>query len=89
MIDPDRPLLYCTREADVPAGTVIPPGVGRVRCAGCGAGLLATAASRRLVRDGAAQPCCDACLPGHRTLVPAMTAEQVGELSALADPGRN
>lgn len=88
MIDPAVPLLFCTRRKDVPAGAVVPPGVGTAYCAGCGAKVLVSTASARMVAARTAQPVCGPCLPKTGVLVPVMTAEQAAELVSFNDSHR-
>lgn len=71
--------LLCRRKNQLAAGTIVPPGVETLRCAGCDAKVLASPASARMVRRGEARPLCDRCVPPDVNLA-VMTAEQTAEL---------
>lgn len=85
---PDVPEVLCARRRDVPRGWVVPPGVGILRCVGCGAKLVAARSTLGQVARGESQPVCPSCFTPGR--IPAMSLEQLAEYAAMCNaPGNN
>jgi len=85
-VDPKIPPALCVREADVPRGTRLPPGVVHANCAGCGARLVLATSTRDAARRGEMQPVCRPCLEASRPAdlyVAAMTPAQAEQMRAF------
>lgn len=87
---PGIPPLAAAHVDDVPQGTNVPAGVRRAFCVVCDGPLWLTPESRKLVRQGLAQPVCFRCLPVICGKMPemVMTPGQQAELAALNDRNR-
>jgi hypothetical protein len=61
MLNPDLPMLFCLRVADVPKGMRVPPEVRRTNCRNCDCRILVSPGGRILVESGLSQPVCEPC----------------------------
>lgn len=74
------PQVLCVCESDVPTGTILPPGVGAVRCSGCGVRVVAASSTRDAVRRREMRPVCRSCFKADPVMILGMTREQVAEV---------
>jgi hypothetical protein len=89
-LSPDLFPILAFPESEVPRGTVIPPGVVVRRCAGCGARVMVSPSSLKLLATGRCQLACAACLnTEERINLGVMTPRALAELDAWSNPRRN
>jgi hypothetical protein len=84
-------LVLAAREADVPVGSVIPPGIRTSRCDRCGCRVLVSPSSGEAIAAGAGVVCgpCYDVRPAPPVNVVAVTTEAVAEYETLRNPERN
>lgn len=78
-IDPNVSPVVCTREEDLPRGTVVPPQVRMVPCVSCGKRVGTSPSSRDLIARGIGQPVCYECVEANAHL---WKGEQVWVMTA-------
>ncbi len=81
-------LVFCVSVAEIPAWEMIPAGVEKINCAGCGDPVYSTQGTRDLIASGRAQPACNACTEKYlegltEEPIPAMTVAQLLEAEEM------